>query len=90
MPEAACKGEDGSLWFGEHVCDVYCDGPLGCMAGKSEQGRFNRIKQAKAICFSCPERMKCLKWALDTGQEFGVWGGCTERERNKLRKERRG
>ena len=60
------------------------------MAGKSETGRFRRIQQAKALCRVCPEEDRCLDWAIQTDQEFGVWGGKTERERKKLRKERRG
>jgi WhiB family redox-sensing transcriptional regulator len=58
------------------------------MIGKSEQGRFNRIQQAKAECAMCPVREDCLDWAIETNQDFGIWGGCTERERRKIRNER--
>lgn len=30
---------------------------------------------ATAICFGCPVREKCLAWATDTHQSFGIWGG---------------
>lgn len=90
LPEAMCKGRDPEQWFGPHVCGPECDSDRGCMAGKSEQGRFARIRQAKAICEECPVREACLDWAVETNQEFGVWGGKTERERAKIRKERRG
>lgn len=59
------------------------------MAGKSEQGRFRRIAEAKRVCMTCDERTNCLEWALETGQDFGIWGGKTERERNALRKKRK-
>jgi WhiB family redox-sensing transcriptional regulator len=42
--------------------------------------------EAKAICQPCPLRDTCLAWALDTGQDHGVWGGLTEHERAALRK----
>jgi WhiB family transcriptional regulator, redox-sensing transcriptional regulator len=40
--------------------------------------------QAKLICRGCPVRTECLAEALDSGNEFGVWGGMTERERRAL------
>lgn len=88
LPEALCRDQDPEKWFGPHVCDQDCDGPDGCMAGKSEQGRFARIKAAKAVCEECPVREQCLDWAVETNQEFGVWGGKTERERAVIRRER--
>lgn len=78
------------MWFGPHVCDEACEGPLGCREGKSEQGRFQRIQQAKQVCKTCPELIPCAIWAITTGQGYGVWGGMTERERNEKRRELRG
>lgn len=40
--------------------------------------------RAKAICKDCPVRVKCLEYALRTGQTYGVWGGLTTQERNQL------
>lgn len=37
-----------------------------------------------AECRRCPVIAVCLAYALDTGQEYGVWGGQTERERRAL------
>lgn len=31
--------------------------------------------QAADICFECPVRKACLKYACDTEQEHGTWGG---------------
>lgn len=42
---------------------------------------------AKEICYSCPLMAGCLEYALST-QEVGIWGGMTERQRDKLRKRR--
>jgi hypothetical protein len=35
---------------------------------------------AKNLCYSCPVRKECLKWALDNKQIWGVWGGKDEME----------
>jgi WhiB family redox-sensing transcriptional regulator len=39
---------------------------------------------AKAICRSCPVRRECAIWALDSRQEYGVWGGLTPDERDQI------
>lgn len=44
------------------------------------------IEAAKQICADCPVRRQCLEFAMETGQEAGVWGGRTEDERRKARK----
>jgi WhiB family transcriptional regulator, redox-sensing transcriptional regulator len=44
--------------------------------------------QAKLVCRGCPVRTECLADALDSGIEFGVWGGMTERERRALLRRR--
>lgn len=35
-------------------------------------------QRARTFCFGCSVRSECLKWALDTKQLWGVWGGRTE------------
>lgn len=44
--------------------------------------------EAKAICRNCPVQVRCLTFALQTRQDFGVWGGLTENERKRLLKRR--
>jgi WhiB family redox-sensing transcriptional regulator len=39
---------------------------------------------AQRVCAFCPVRDPCLRWALDTGQAFGIWGGTTERDRRAI------
>lgn len=36
--------------------------------------------QAKNMCFSCPVRRDCVKFALETKQIWGIWGGKDEGE----------
>jgi hypothetical protein len=42
--------------------------------------------RCKAVCFSCSVRTECLAYAI-SNYEFGVWGGTSERERKRLRKQ---
>lgn len=39
------------------------------------------IALAVEACSLCPSRKECLDYALETRQEFGVWGGSTPEER---------
>lgn len=43
---------------------------------------------AREICRSCPVRRMCLDYALETRQKFGIWGGMTENQRRRLRRDR--
>ncbi|MGI8532307.1 MAG: WhiB family transcriptional regulator [Geodermatophilaceae bacterium] len=45
-----------------------------------------QIEQAKAVCRRCPVTQDCLTWALETGQDAGVWGGLSEDERRALKR----
>ncbi|HUS25810.1 MAG TPA: WhiB family transcriptional regulator [Nevskiaceae bacterium] len=48
------------------------------------------IREAKKVCRGCPVTLQCGQWALglkgDQWEEFGVWGGMSERERRRIRK----
>ncbi|MFE2462220.1 WhiB family transcriptional regulator [Streptomyces sp. NPDC059402] len=67
---AACRTEDPDLFF-----------PIGTTGPAALQ-----TEQAKAVCRTCPVREQCLRWALDTGQTIGVWGGTSELERRALKR----
>ncbi len=51
----------------------------------TERGQSTR--PAKDLCNSCPAKEPCATYAIDWGIKFGVWGGLSERERRKIRKE---
>lgn len=36
---------------------------------------------ARRICFGCEIRLDCAQWAINTGQQYGIWGGMDEKER---------
>jgi WhiB family redox-sensing transcriptional regulator len=42
----------------------------------------------KSICRECGVRDACLEFAITTGEKFGIWGGMSERERRRVRRER--
>jgi WhiB family redox-sensing transcriptional regulator len=45
-----------------------------------------QIEEAKAVCRRCPVNEQCLQWALESGQDSGVWGGLSEDERRALKR----
>jgi WhiB family redox-sensing transcriptional regulator len=67
---AACLDEDPELFF-----------PIGNTGPALAQ-----IEEAKKVCRRCEVREVCLQWALDHGQDAGVWGGMSEDERRALRR----
>lgn len=70
---AACRDSDPHLFF-----PIGDSGPAAAHA-----------EAAKAVCRQCPVRVDCLEYALTSNQDAGVWGGATEEERRKLRRQRR-
>jgi WhiB family redox-sensing transcriptional regulator len=67
---AVCRDEDPELFF-----------PIGTSGPALLQ-----VEQAKAVCRRCPVTDECLQWALDSGQDAGVWGGMSEEERRALKR----
>jgi WhiB family redox-sensing transcriptional regulator len=68
---AACRDTDPDLFF-----------PVGTTGPAIEQ-----IDNAKAVCRQCDSQQDCLEFALATNQDSGIWGGTSEEERRKLRKQ---
>ena len=54
-----------------------------------EKGESDKTRSAKAVCNRCDVRPECLSYALSLGPIQGVWGGLTEREREKARRKNR-
>ena len=52
--------------------------------------RREREARALAVCETCPVVAACLEHALATGVTHGIWGGRTEVQRARLRRERSG
>jgi len=47
----------------------------------------SRNAEPIAICNRCPHRQPCLDWAIETRQNFGVWGGTSAEERQAMIRE---
>ena len=47
------------------------------------------VAEAKGVCAHCEVRASCLSFAIDTRQEFGIWGGTDEDERRELARRHR-
>lgn len=45
-------------------------------------------KEAKAVCQGCIVREDCLEYALAEDEKFGIWGGLSERQRRRIRRQR--
>ncbi len=67
---SACRDSDPNLFF-----------PTGSTGTAVDQ-----IHNAVAICGGCSVQEECLRYALETNQEAGVWGGYAEDDRRRLRK----
>jgi len=69
---AACRDEDPELFF-----------PIG-----NTGPALLQIEEAKQVCRHCEVVEDCLTWALESGQDAGVWGGLSEDERRALKRRR--
>jgi WhiB family redox-sensing transcriptional regulator len=67
---AVCLEEDPEMFF-----PVGDSGPA-----------LTDIEDAKTACRRCDVQEQCLLWALETGQDHGIWGGLTEDERRALKR----
>ena len=44
-------------------------------------------REAKRVCLSCEVRVECLEFALENDERFGIWGGLSERERRRVKRQ---
>lgn len=54
-----------------------------------ERPESDGVREAAGLCALCPVREACLTWALESGQDFGVWGGLAPAERRALQRARK-
>lgn len=43
-----------------------------------------KMRQAVVICRSCPVMADCARWALRSRERFGVWGGLSPSQRQRI------
>jgi len=66
---ATCLQEDPELFF-----------PVG-----STGPAIVQMEKARVVCRRCGVIETCLRWAMDSGQDAGVWGALSPDERRVLR-----
>lgn len=49
-----------------------------------EEGGHNSATTARQICASCPFNASCLQWALEAGEQWGIWAGTTPDQRKAM------
>ncbi|MEO6653315.1 MAG: WhiB family transcriptional regulator [Ilumatobacteraceae bacterium] len=52
-------------------------------------GQGDDVRPAIAICHGCPVAEPCLEYAVDNVERFGIWAGTADKERRRLRSQRR-
>ncbi|MBU8827758.1 WhiB family transcriptional regulator [Mycolicibacterium goodii] len=65
-----CRGDDTGVFFS-------ADGERGA-------ARAYREMRAKKMCSRCPVIAECRAYALSVGEPYGVWGGLSASDREKL------
>ncbi|WP_309062292.1 WhiB family transcriptional regulator, partial [Streptomyces sp.] len=68
--EAACVGEDPEIFF-----------PLSDSAAPGSEASL-----ARAICRRCPVLLACRTWAIEHGEDDGIWGATTAAQRRAVRR----
>lgn len=72
---------DPTRWWDQAACKTRPD--LDWFPGRGE-----RMNEQRQVCAGCPVRRQCLDEALSMpfGEDLGIWGGLSIRERRQLRK----
>lgn len=66
---AACREVDTDIFFVESV---------------RGHKRRSQEQQAKQVCRGCPVLTQCLRDGLAAQERYGIWGGLTTAERDRL------
>lgn len=67
---AACRGKPIEFFFGD--------------AADADRNAALEV-EGRRVCNGCPVREECFAWALSGGRDvYGMWGGTTKTEREKL------
>lgn len=72
---ALCKYTDPDIFF-------------PTTSGNQQKERISKAnKTAIAICNSCTHQVECAAYALVRPNVYGIWGGLTNTDRKRIRKE---
>src|SRR6516225_5862850 len=78
LAHAKCHGLPGNLFYSDH------------------QHNNTQVQEARSVCLGthpdhpgrCPVLEACLDYAIENGEKYGVWGGTSERERRRIKRQR--
>ena len=73
-PERACADLNTDAWF-----------PAVGHGGTHSTRRAKEICNGTPVRPGCPVRVECREYAVGSERVFGIWGGTTERDRERLR-----
>lgn len=79
VEDAACAGQPLAVFYPEKA-------PTNAPIGNEHRAHYNRHRfdAALRVCAGCPVKEKCLQDAVDMGDLWGVRGGTTPGERERL------
>lgn len=88
--DAPQGSDDGNLW-GLFPSDADVSWQHKALCAQTDPEAFfpekgGSTREAKMICSRCEVRQQCLDWAVEHDERFGIWGGMSERERRKYKK----
>lgn len=77
--------KDATWFWQEHGACRLVD-PTLFFHPQNERGvaRIRRDRSAKAICARCPVRLECADYAIRAREPYGVWGGLSEEDRERI------
>ena len=78
MNEAKCRGMNVEIFFGKEYHGRQRHRPTLTSI---------EIRRAKAVCAVCPVLEECFTFAMENDEEYGVWGGTTHRDRERLKRQ---
>ncbi|MFJ8593463.1 WhiB family transcriptional regulator [Streptomyces sp. NPDC093598] len=55
-----------------------------------ERETDSQVAQARAVCRRCRALLACRSWAIEQGEDAGIWGATTARQRRAISREMHG
>ncbi len=75
----------------EELQELFEQTPPACRGASDEvffPERGASTREAKALCKVCEVKPACLNYALVAKEKHGIWGGTSERQRRRLRRQK--
>ena len=82
LDEPEARTQPSADWRGRAACRLM---PADMFFPVGTSGMaMDEVVAAKGVCRGCEVTGCCLEFALETRQEFGIWGGTDEEERREM------